>query len=127
MDNELKLKNIHKIMEDDIGRISDGYHTFDDLYFHRMLLFSIICKIHNNRAWRSKLHSDGTMFNNFFVVGINTPEGQYNYHYSLSYWDYFDGIIELEKAPEWDGHQPEDIRRLESLINYDQEDYGNEM
>ncbi len=116
MNNELKLKNIHNIMEDDIGRISDGYHTFDELYFHRMILFSIICKIYHDKAWKSKMHEDGSMFYNYFIIGVDTPEGQYSYHYSLSYWDYFDGIIELEKAPKWDGHKSEDIRRLESLF-----------
>ena len=26
----------------DIGKISDGYHTFDELYHHRALLFASI-------------------------------------------------------------------------------------
>jgi len=98
------------------GSVSDGYHTFDELYFHRMVLFSVICKSYKDKAWRSKLHDDGTMFDNYFIVGVTTPEGDYTYHYHEQYWDYFDGLKELEHAPKWDGHKPEDITRLFSLI-----------
>ena len=70
--------------------ISDGYHTFGELYEHRRILFSIIC--HNNRelAWKSWKHSDGTMFDDSFIVGIETPEGQYTYHYNSEFWNKFD-------------------------------------
>ena len=94
------------------SQISDGYHTFEELYYHRMILFSIILKQNKQLSWKSKLHNDGTMFDNYFICGINTPQGQYTYHYDMKYWDRFDGIKELEKAPEWDGHLPEDITRL---------------
>jgi hypothetical protein len=99
-----------------IGEISDGYHTFNELYYHRMILFSIICKQNPKKAWRSKLHSDGTMFKDYFVVGINTPEGQYNYHYNIADYNNFEGVPELDRAPVWDGHVPGDILRLKSLI-----------
>lgn len=95
-------------------QISDGHHTFDELYFHRMYLFSVICCYHKDRAWKSKLHHDGTMFNDDFICGIETPEGQYTYHYDLKYWDHFD-VKELQRAPKYDGHLPPDIVRLKSL------------
>lgn len=97
------------------GNITDGSHTFDELYYHRMVLFSIICNINSNMAWKSKLHSDGTMFENYFIVGITTKEGDYSYHYKLEDWDRFK-VKELDKAPEWDGHKPSDITRLYSLL-----------
>ena len=50
-----------------------------------------------------------------FKVGIDTPEGQYSYHYHKKYWDKFKCVNELEFAPEWDGHKPEDVDRLLSL------------
>lgn len=100
----------------DTGKISDGYHTFDELYFHRMVLFSIICNQNKENAWRSKLHHDGTMFDNYFIVGIETPDGQYSYHYNIECWQYFNDIKTLEKAPAWDGHKPEDITRLFSML-----------
>ena len=97
------------------GNTSDGYHTFNELYYHRMMLFSVICNQNKEIAWKSKLHDDGTMFDDYFIVGIETPQGQYTYHYHLDYWDMFD-VKELGKAPKWDGHKPEDITRLLTLI-----------
>jgi len=99
----------------EIETVSDGYHTFDELYFHRMILFSVICEQNILKAWKSKLHYDGTMFENYFIVGINTPEGQYSYHYHMEYWDHFENIKEIPNAPEWDGHLPKDVTRLKSL------------
>lgn len=93
------------------GEISDGYHTFNELYHHRMVLFSIICNSNKDKAFKSKLHADGTMFDDYFIVGVNTPEGHYTYHYHMNNWDRFQ-VKELEHAPEWDGHQPCDIDRL---------------
>lgn len=97
------------------GSTSDGYHTFDELYYHRMILFSVICNQNKSKAWKSWLHDDGTMFDGYFIVGIRTNEGDYTYHYHKDHWDKFD-VPELDKAPEWDGHKPSDITRLLSLI-----------
>lgn len=95
--------------------ISDGYHTFEELYYHRMILFSIILNTHPDISWKAKKHHDGTMFGeDSFICGIETPEGQFTYHYHLDYWDQFK-VKELEFAPEWDGHQPSDITRLKSI------------
>jgi hypothetical protein len=96
-------------------KISDGYHTFEELYFHRMVLFSIICKQNKDKAWKSKLHIDGTMYLDYFIVGIDTPEGQYTYHYHFKHDEYFKDIKEIPNAPEWDGHKPNDITRLLSI------------
>ena len=109
---------IRELKNRDISRknISDGYHTFDELYYHRMVLFSIICNQNKELAWKSKLHDDGTMFgDDNFIVGIETEEGQYTYHYDLKYWDLYDVKV-LERAPEFDGHEPSDIDRLFSLL-----------
>lgn len=98
--------------EDNCGNISDGDHTFNELYYHRMILFAALINMYSNNSWKSKLHSDGTMFDGYFIVGINTPEGQATYHYSMEYWDIFK-CKELERAPLWDGHTPTDaINRI---------------
>lgn len=97
------------------GNTSDGYHTFNELYHHRAVLFSIICNQNKEIAWKSKKHSDGSMYDGMFIVGINTPQGQYSYHYDIvPYWDLFK-VKEFEKAPQWDGHEPKDIDRLLSI------------
>lgn len=96
--------------------ISDGYHTFGELYHHRAILFSVICNTYKDKAWKSKLHDDSTMFDDMFIVGVETPEGHYAYHYHINpYWDMFD-VKELEYAPKYDGHKPSDITRLFGLL-----------
>ena len=101
------------------GDTSDGYHTFNELYHHRAVLFSVIVKAFQEKAWKARLHHDGTMYDGMFIVGIDTPEGQASYHYDIDpYWDMFE-CRELERAPEWDGHTPaqaiERIRKLEPV------------
>lgn len=98
-----------------IGLIGDGYHTLDDLYYHRMVLFSVICNTYKDKAWKSLKHSDGTMYDDYFIVGVVTPEGDYTYHYHIDHWSEFD-VREIDLAPEWDSHKPEDIGRLRGLI-----------
>lgn len=119
--SEIYINNMIK-REEELGtvntnNISDGCHTFGELYDHRAKLFSIICNqdFICEDAWKSRLHSDGTMFDGYFIVGINTPKGQATYHYEMKYCDYFH-IKKLDKAPEWDGHTANDaIERLLSL------------
>lgn len=113
------MKDLRKILNvKSVQEYSDGFHTFDELYKHRMILFSIICNTaeYNQYAWKSKLHDDKTMFKDYFIVGIITPEGDFTYHYHLKYWDEFN-VKELETAPKWDGHTSHDIVRLKSLLS----------
>ena len=103
------------------GEISDGYHTFNELYHHRAVLFAVILHAYKgiNICWKSRQHHDGSMYDGMFIVGIETPEGQATYHYDVDpYWDMMDCTI-LEKAPEFDGHTPaQAIERIKSLINH---------
>ena len=98
------------------GETSDGYHTFNELYHHRAVLFSVIVKAFPDHAWKSRKHHDGTMYDGMFIVGIETPDGQATYHYDVDpYWDMFK-CKELEYAPEWDGHTTEQaITRIGKL------------
>ena len=100
------------------GETSDGYHTFNELYHHRAVLFSVIVRDHIDRAWKSKAHHDGSMYDGMFIVGIETSEGQATYHCDIDpYWGMFD-CKELDRAPEWDGHTPDDaIERIATLGN----------
>lgn len=89
--------------------ITDGYHTFGELYDHRRALTAGLCKALSLDAWRSKAHhpEDSPMFEGgYFIVGINLPTGTITYHYKLAHWDDFAGVIELEHAPKWDGAAP---------------------
>jgi hypothetical protein len=103
------------------GTISDGFHSFNDLYYQRCILFATICKLNKNIAWKSKRHNDGKKCfdsDDWFIVGVDTPQGSYTYHYESKYWDLFD-IQELDKGKKWDGHTEKDVIRLFSLVgNY---------
>lgn len=109
-------KEYVEIPETGIGDLSDGYHTFNELYHHRAILFSVVCHMFPKLAFKSKKHSDGTMYENMFIVGLQTPYGQITYHYDIDpYWDIF-RVPELPTAPKWDGHTPEDaLERLYML------------
>ena len=99
--------------------ISDGYHTFSELYDHRTILFSVIADFYHDRAWKSKKHEDGTMYDGMFVVGVETPKGQATYHVEDKYWNSFP-VKELEYAPPYDGHTPKDVLdRLLSLCLFE--------
>ena len=99
------------------GDLSDGYHTYNELYHHRAVLFSVIINQNKEIAWKSKKHHGGTMYDGMFIVGIDTPQGQYSYHYDIDpYWNMFE-CKELDNAPVWDGHEPKDIDRLRSIDN----------
>lgn len=114
--NKLPTADVVEIPDSGIGDISDGYHTFNELYHHRAVLFSVICNSMPDKAWKSKLHDIGDMFDGMFIVGIETPNGQATYHYDIApYWDMFK-VKEFEKAPKWDGHTPADaIKRITDI------------
>ena len=80
--------------------VTDGYHTMSELYEHRMALNAFLFKMmykldlqvredEANEApyiMKSKLHNDGTMFEGYFIVFVNTNVGQISYHYDLKYY-----------------------------------------
>lgn len=105
------------------GETSDGYHTFNELYHHRALLFSVVVRNYPELCWKSKKHYAGDMYEGMFIVGINTPDGQASYHYDIEpYWDMFE-CEELEFAPEWDGHTPDQaIERIGKLTSHEPEE-----
>lgn len=102
---------------DSIGEVSDGFHTFNGLYEQRMILFAALVKAYKDKAWKSYRHEDGEYCfgGGWFIVGIDTPEGSYTYHYENKYWDMFD-CMDLPRGKHWDGHTEADAEtRLMSL------------
>lgn len=103
------------------GQISDGFHTFGELYDHRRALTAVLAAggASMGESWRSKAHhpEDSPMFEGgYFIVGIELPTGTITYHYKLSHWDDFANVPELEHAPKWDGATPDDtVTRLLEL------------
>jgi hypothetical protein len=102
----------------DQNYISDGYHTFGELYAHRVELFIALCRViscngngeADKNVWRSKRHSDGTFEPGWFLMGISTVQGeQISYHLPITKWDETHFASTLETAPEFDGHTSDDV------------------
>jgi len=108
LDQFIRAQNI----EIEVGKISDGYHTFDELYEHRASLFIALCrKVCCDRdVWRSTRHSHGEIYEGWFILGIGTEGGQQiTYHLPISRWGETDFATDRELAPVWDGHTPADV------------------
>ena len=111
------------------GEFSDGYHTFNELYYYRLLynaaFFNELVYKRENGTFdvdydvhKSKKHSDGEdcFGGGWFIVMAELPTGQISNHYEMKYWDYFN-IPEKEKANVWDGHTPQEAaERLKNFI-----------
>ena len=105
INNDIKeYKDCTKNSADDI---SDGYHTFGDLYKHRTYLLAL-AMIHLPYAWKARKHEDGTMFDGMFVVGFPTPNGMVTYHCDNEYWNDFK-VPEIPHAPHFDGYSDADV------------------
>ncbi len=123
-----KIQNCKKewMKTDDI---SDGYHTFWELYKHRIVLFIKLAELAYNdtdsmgipywhKAIRSKIHEDWLdVWNEWwmFLLCLHTPEWQISYHLDKEYWNKCDFAITEEQATiPWDGHTSDDV--LERLL-----------
>jgi len=127
------------------GQVSDGYHTFDELYEFRKMynaaLFNewgrqyqtseessvyppvnafdlnrgVTRKYDVHKSWK---HNDGEecFGGGWFIVVAMLPSGQISNHYKAEDWDLFK-IPEVEKAKyPFDGHTGQDvIERLKEL------------
>lgn len=112
----------------EVGDISDGYHTFNQLYDYRMiynaLLVNEYAKQGKYNVHKSTRHSDGELCfgGGWFVVSMTLPTGQVTNHYKNEYWDLF--VCEgRENADEWDGHTPEEA--FDRMLKFAQQE--NEM
>jgi len=113
-----KIEIVNKLISDykeekdfSVKQVSDGHHTFGELYHHRIVLFCTLCNLLPDLSWKSKKHFDeenDPMFDDSFIAGINTPEGVATYHIKLKYWDMFK-IPEIERAPKYDRYNPTDV------------------
>jgi hypothetical protein len=112
--------------EFDKNLISDGYHTFGDLYDHRVALWITVCRLlahtpsyqQNYPVWRSKLHSDGSSSEGWYMLGLHREEGkQVSYNLPMSTWKDTWFADTLHKAPTFDGHTAADVlARLNEVI-----------
>lgn len=110
---------IHTADNDEVD-ISDGYHTFAELYDHRITLYIALARIIEREIegveriiWRSKYHSNGELCfgtGTQFVLGIGTETGkQITYHIPIERWNETGFAETFERAPEWDKHTSADV------------------
>jgi hypothetical protein len=121
--NKLKsqLQNCYSIKN-----LSDGYHTFEELYEFRKLynaaLFNEWANQDKFNVQKSKRHSDGNLCfdgDNFIVVA-ELPTGQISNHYKLKDWDLFKIPAKEICSIKYDNHTPEDVTiRLTKFLNMD--------
>jgi hypothetical protein len=131
-EDQLSVKAVNNIIQSNkkvqkeefnIGQISDGYHTFDELYEHRIELWITVCKListdpySNLNPWKTTVHSDGSVWNGWFLLGIEKEPGkQITYHLPMSRWEECFFAETLDKAPLYDNHSSNDVlQRLKTL------------
>lgn len=110
------------------GSISDGNHTFDELYQFRAAynagMSNLLEKAIPGSVVKSKRHHDGELCfgGGFFIVVMSLPNGQVSNHYKLgvNLWNMF-MVPEVDLPPVWDGHSSDDaLYRLENFaLNFD--------
>lgn len=131
--NGTREEAISSLVQDktsDANLISDGYHTFGELYEFRKMYNAVlfnewasyegwggkITPKHNvHKSWK---HSDGELAfgGGWFIVSAMLPTGLISNHYKAEDWDLFK-VPEVEKALfEYDGHTGADVlERLKGL------------
>lgn len=134
------VNRLIKVMKADTNKISDGYHTFEELYEFRKVfnaalfnewakqvelkvsdtgdaVIAHVIKYDVHKSWK---HNDGEFCfgGGWFIVVAVLPEGQISNHYEAKDWDLFK-IPEVEKAKyEFDGHTPADVlNRISNLYS----------
>lgn len=96
--------------EDDMGDVSDGYHTFNELYKYRTPYDAAFFNEPGEgdiKVRKSHERHDGEerLGGGWFIVMAEPPTGQISNHYGNRYRESFD-IPGLDTAWEWDGHTP---------------------
>ena len=111
-------------LEAEKAELSDGYHTFKELYDFRRVynaaLFNEWSEKGIFKVHKSTRHHDGEecFGGGYFVVVAVLPAGQITNHYKMKHWEEFK-IPAFEKARfEYDGHTAMDtVDRLNELLS----------
>lgn len=127
MDNA--VKNINNLISDlntlekfKPDGISDGYHTFGELYdFRKMynaVLFNEWHKMELYDVHKSIRHYEGDICfgGGWFIVSAKLPTGQISNHYKLEDWDLFKIPATDKCKHEFDGHTSEDVLERLKLL-----------
>lgn len=103
------------------GDVSDGYHTFSELYEFRKAynaaLFNEWAKQEKHQVHKSWRHHDGDLCfgGGWFIVVAILPTGQISNHYEASDWHLFKCQETVKALYPYDGHTGTEV--IERLIN----------
>lgn len=139
--NEVQ-EQINKLTSSQKESLSDGFHSFQELYEFRKMYHAVLFNEWANQksinpSWASEdnkyqpiytykydvhkswKHHDGELCfgGGWFIVVAILPSGQISNHYEAKEWDLFKVPIAKKAKYEFDGHTSADvIVRLKSLI-----------
>lgn len=102
------MSKTFKIVGEDL---SDGYHTFDELYEHRHHLFlCLVRQMPSLKRWLIHDHFEG-----WDLIAVDLPLiGQISYHLPIRLRPHYRTFAWSSEPYQWDGHTSEDvIKRLE--------------
>lgn len=94
--------------------LSDGYHTFDELYEHRISLFLALCWQMGSKVFYKLPEPD---FAGWFIVYLELPTGQISYHLPEIYLHTVGSFATHDESHKWDGHDSATVlSRLKRLM-----------
>lgn len=107
------------------NELTDGYHTFNELYEFRKVYNAILFNewakfdIPQYNVHKSIRHHDGEYCfgGGWFIVVAILPTGQISNHYKLNDWDLFKIPAKDKALFEFDGHTPQDVLNRLVLLN----------
>ncbi len=122
-----KLKAVQELVNgldrSDKGLISDGYHSFEELYefrkLYNALLFNEWAKLGKYQVHKSFCHFDGgeCFGGGWFIVAAMLPSGLITNHYRAADWDLFNVPSYRRSIFPYDDHTGKDsIDRMETLL-----------
>jgi hypothetical protein len=109
-----RLTEDANIILNDTSKLSDGSHTFEELYEHRHVLCLALMRSMAKHWWFSLRHADGEWCydGEWFIVGADLPEvGSITYHLPIRLLEAAraTGAAELPLGRPWDGHTSDEV------------------
>lgn len=93
--------------------ISDGRHTFGELYEHRAALLIALMSARPDLSWFAEYHDNDAPLGDFFIAGMRLPTGDISYHLRRTPWFMIlanDTTVPRRlRAPAYDGHASRDV------------------
>ena len=77
--NDYKKKLAEFCGVEDVGEVSDGYHTLNQLYHQRAILFACIVMQNKDRAWKTRKHECSACKSRIERIFTQTAENHFGY------------------------------------------------